>query len=275
MFTRFLEQLKLRNVRKTMTIYFSSALTAVGVIKLLIEVYHFSLLERIFPIVVTLLLCGLASAFIFAWFHGTGSSQSFQRKELLSHAIVVVFGVGLSYNIGISEDTETRRHVGKSIAVLPFTNTSGNKEDEYFSDGITEDILTQLAKINDLRVIAHATVIKYKGTEKTPREVGKELGVAAILTGGIRRDENRIRISGQLISTASDEYLWAETYDREFKNIFSIQSEVARHIAEGLRAVLIPDRPHMPLPAVLAGLAVITALFWWLGLRSFMRRAVG
>ncbi len=238
-----LSQLKLRNVRKTMTIYGSSVLTAIGVIKLLIEVYGSGVLERMFPVVVTLLLFGLASAFIYAWYHGKEGRQGFSKRELLLHAIVVIAGVGtvLLFGIGASTNTEIRRHVGKSIAVLPFTNTSGNKEDEYFSDGITEDILTQLAKISDLRVIAHATVIKYKDTKKTPREIGKELGVAAILTGGVRRDENRIRISGQLISTESDEYLWAEAYDREFKNIFAIQSEVARHIAEGLRVRMTTD----------------------------------
>ncbi|MFN0158106.1 MAG: tetratricopeptide repeat protein [Bacteroidota bacterium] len=234
-------QLKLRNVRKTMTIYGSSALTTIGVIKLLIEVYAIGALERMFPVVVTVLLFGVASAFIFAWFHGKEGSQRFQWKELLLHAMVVGVAVAFSYRVGTSSDSEIRRHVGKSIAVLPFTNTSGNKEDEYFSDGITEDILTQLAKINDLRVIAHATVVKYKDTKKTPREIGKELGVSAILTGGVRRDENRIRISGQLISTESDEYLWAEAYDREFKNIFAIQSEVARHIADGLRAHMTTD----------------------------------
>ncbi len=241
MFKNFIEQLKLRNVRRTMAIYGSSALTAIGVIKLLIEAYHIDVFERTFPIVVTLLLSGVVSALIFAWFHGKEGSQLFQRKELLLHALVAVVAVILSYTIGMPGSVEVRPHIGKSIAVLPFTNTSDNKEDEYFSDGITEDILTQLAKINDLRVIAHATAIKYKGTKKTPREIGKELGVAAILTGGVRRDGDSIRISGQLISTASDEYIWAETYDREFKNIFSIQSEVARHIAAGLRARMTTD----------------------------------
>ncbi len=232
--SRFFYEFKLRNVRKTMAIYVGSALTTIAIIKLFLETYN--LPTSVMPIVVTVLTCGIGSAFTFAWFHGKEGSQPLQRKELLFHAVIVGVAAVFSYQIGTSGGGETPRHIGKSIAVLPFTNTSGNKEDEYFSDGITEDILTQLAKINDLRVIAHATAIKYKDTKKTSREIGKELGVAAILTGGVRRDGNRIRISGRLISTKTDEYIWAETYDREFKNIFSIQSEVAHHIAEGLRA---------------------------------------
>lgn len=235
----FFAELKARSVRKTLAIYMSSALTTIGILRLFTDAY--SLPKTMFPIVVTLLTCGLASAFLFAWYHGKEGRQAFQRKEILLHSLVVLIAVVISFRVGTALPPQLPERMGKSIAVLPFTNTSGIKEDEYFSDGITEDILTQLAKINDLRVIAHATAMKYKNTQKTPREIGKELGVAAILTGGVRRDENRIRISGQLINTASEEYIWAETYDREFKNIFSIQSDVARHIAEGLRARITTD----------------------------------
>ena len=127
---------------------------------------------------------------------------------------------------------------GKSIAVLPFTNMSGNPEDEYFSDGVTEDILTQLSKISDLNVISRTSVMQYKGTKKTIREIGKELNVGVILEGSIRRAGDQVRIVAQLIDATNDRHLWAETYDKEFRQIFAVQSEVAQKIAGALEAKL-------------------------------------
>jgi serine/threonine protein kinase/Tfp pilus assembly protein PilF len=127
---------------------------------------------------------------------------------------------------------------GKSIAVLPFTNMSGNAEDEYFSDGVTEDILTQLSKISDLNVISRTSVMQYKGTKKTIREIGKELNVGVILEGSIRRAGDQVRIVAQLIDATNDRHIWAETYDKEFKQIFAVQSEVAQKIAGALQAKL-------------------------------------
>ncbi len=128
----------------------------------------------------------------------------------------------------------------KSIAVLPFKNLSEDKENEFFSDGITEDIITQLSKIGELKVISRTSVIRYKNSEKSLREIAKELGVASVLEGSVRRAGSRIRIVGQLIDAKSDEHIWAETYDREFKDIFDIQSDVAKQIAAALKARLSP-----------------------------------
>ena len=128
----------------------------------------------------------------------------------------------------------------KSIAVLPFQNLSPDPENAFFADGITEDILTQLAKIRDLKVISRTSVMRYKGTRKPMREIAAELGVAAILEGSVRRAGNRIRIVGQLVDARTDEHLWAETYDRELQDVFAIQSDVAQRIAAALQATLSP-----------------------------------
>ncbi len=127
---------------------------------------------------------------------------------------------------------------GKSIAVLPFANMSGNPEDEYFSDGVTEDILTQISRIADLNVISRTSVMQYKGTKKTIREIGRELNVGYILEGSIRRAGDQVRIVAQLIDATDDRHVWAETYDKEFKQIFAVQSEVAQKIAGALEAKL-------------------------------------
>jgi len=124
-----------------------------------------------------------------------------------------------------------------SIAVLPFANRSRDEDDAFFSDGIHDDLLTQLAKIKDLKVISRTSVMKYKGTEKTIPEIASELGVSTILEGGIQRAGKRIRINAQLIDVSTDQHLWAETFDREMtvENIFDIQSEITRHIVQAVR----------------------------------------
>ena len=125
-----------------------------------------------------------------------------------------------------------------SIAVLPFENLSSSKEDEYFSDGVTEDILTQLSKIEKLKVVSRTSVMQYKNTTKSVREIGRELGVETILEGSVRRFGDRVRIVGQLIDAKNDKHLWAETYDRDLKDIFLIQTEVATKIAASLKTEL-------------------------------------
>jgi eukaryotic-like serine/threonine-protein kinase len=132
----------------------------------------------------------------------------------------------------------------KSIAVLPFDNLSNEKENEYFSDGITEDIITQLSKIADLRVVSRTSILQYKNSNKKLEEIGEELNVANILEGSVRRVNNQVRIVSQLIDVKTDEHLWAETYDRELKDIFAIQSEIAKHIASALEATLTPDEKN-------------------------------
>lgn len=125
-----------------------------------------------------------------------------------------------------------------SIAVLPFANMSSDLEQEYFSDGLTEDIITQLSKIKSLKVISRTSVLQYKKNPKTIREIGNELGVAYVLEGSVQRYGEQVRITAQLINAASDDHLWAESYDRPVKDIFSIQREVALAIASVLNTRL-------------------------------------
>jgi serine/threonine-protein kinase len=139
----------------------------------------------------------------------------------------------------------------KTIAVLPFTNMNANSEEEFFSDGITEDILTELSKIANLKVISRTSVMQYKGTKKTIRDIGKDLNAGVILEGSVRRAEDQVRIVAQLIDVNSDEHLWADTYDRQYKQIFAIQSEIAQKIAASLQAKLSPkEKERLANPTV-------------------------
>lgn len=128
----------------------------------------------------------------------------------------------------------------KSIAVLPFASLSGDKDNEYFTDGITDEIITQLSKISDLKVTSRTSVMRYKETRSSLGEIGMELGVATVLEGSVRRSANRVRITAQLVDARSDAHLWAETYDRDLTDIFAIQTDVAEQIAKALRATLSP-----------------------------------
>jgi TolB-like protein/Tfp pilus assembly protein PilF len=126
-----------------------------------------------------------------------------------------------------------------SIAVLPFTNMSGDSEQEYFSDGITEDIITELSRFRELFVIARNSSFSYKGKSLKAQDIGRDLGVAYIVEGSVRRAGNRVRITAQLIEAASGNHVWAERYDRELQDIFDLQDEITQTIV-----TLLPVRLH-------------------------------
>jgi serine/threonine-protein kinase len=134
------------------------------------------------------------------------------------------------------------RKLDKSIAVLPFQNLSDEKENAYFADGIQDDILTNLSKIGDLKVISRMSVMSYRGDGgRNAREIGKALGVASLLEGSVRRAGNRVRVSVQLINANNDEHIWAEDYDRDLTDVFAIQTDLAEKIASALQAKLSPN----------------------------------
>jgi len=129
----------------------------------------------------------------------------------------------------------------KSIAVLPFENMSEDKQNAFFTDGVHEDVLTNLSFIPDLHLISRTSVMQYRGTTKSIKEIGRELGVAYVLEGSVRREGNKIRVTGQLIDARTDEHVWAKAYDRDVTDIFAIQGELAQEIAAALRSVLTPE----------------------------------
>jgi len=135
----------------------------------------------------------------------------------------------------------TRAETAKSIAVLYFENPSGVKEDEYLRDGVTEDIITELSKIKGLKVFSRPTVLAFRDKPVTPVQIGQQLGAACVLTGSLRRAGNRLRITAQLVDAKTDFPLWSERYDRQMEDVFELQDEIARKIAEALRVTLSPQ----------------------------------
>jgi adenylate cyclase len=143
--------------------------------------------------------------------------------------------------IGVLERPHAIQPRVPSVAVLPFANISADAENEFFADGVTEDVIAHLAKIRSLKVISRTSVMAYKKGEGSLREIGERLGVATVVEGSIRRMGNRVRIVAQLVDAVTDELLWAEIYDRDLTDIFGIQSDVALKIANALRAQLSND----------------------------------
>ena len=133
------------------------------------------------------------------------------------------------------------RKADKSVAVLPFTNMSEDKDSAFFTDGMHEDILTNLALIRELRVVSRTSVMQYRDTKKTMKQIAQELGVTYILEGSVRRSGNKVRVTGQLIHAATDEHVWAQSYDRDLTDVFTIQSELSSQIAGALKAALSPE----------------------------------
>src|SRR2546430_12470077 len=164
------------------------------------------------------------------------ASGAHRRRNIL---MLAAAGVAVSIAAGFILLPRVPAHkIDKSIAVLPFENLSDEKENAYFADGIQDDVLTNLSKISDVRVISRTSVMQYRGRPTNLREIGKALGVSNILEGSVRRSGNRVRLNVQLIDANTDEHVWANDYDRDLTDIFAIQSDLAHEIANALQAKL-------------------------------------
>jgi len=163
------------------------------------------------------------------------------RRWILVSAAAIVITLIVLLLPGMLKNNAVFTGSDKSIAVLPFDNISNDTLQQYFSDGITEDIITQLSKISDLKVISRTSVMEYKNNKKNIKKIAEELGVATILEGSVRREGDKVRITAQLINANTDKHIWAETYDRNASEVFAIQSEVAHQIANEMNAKLTED----------------------------------
>lgn len=237
---RLYEEIRARKIPRALAVYVGSGIPIIGIANLLESRYGIA--HAWFDRLLILLGFGLLLTIVAAWYHGKPRARAVRRTELMIYGVLCVCAVAAILLIpGPSRPAKPPRATPeKSIAVLPFRNISGDPKDDYFSDGITEDILTHLSQIADLRVISRTTVMRYRASTKSVREIGDELSVGAILEGSVRREGARVRIVGQLIDVKSDEHLWAATYDRELRDIFAIQTEVAQNIASALQAVMTP-----------------------------------
>src|SRR5438067_738444 len=206
-------------------------------------------------LVVVLLLIGFPIALILGWAFdvtaqgiratpAVSAPGTHRRRNLI---LLIATGVIVSAAAGFFLlPRASARKIDKSIAVLPFQNLSDEKENAYFADGVQDDILTNLSKIGDLKVISRMSVMSYRGDAlRNAREIGKALGVGALLEGSVRRAGNRVRVSVQLINANNDEHIWAEDYDRDLTDVFAIQTDLAQKIVSALQAKLSPNEKEL------------------------------
>ena len=202
--------------------------------------------------VIALLLVGFPVALVLAWMFDITPTGIERTSAVAAHPepksrrrrnviLLAAGGAMISVTTGLFLLPRAVAHkVDKSIAVLPFENLSDEKENAYFADGVQDDVLTNLSKISDLRVISRTSVMQYRGRPSNVRDIGKALGVSNILEGSVRRSGSRVRVNVQLIDANTDEHVWANDYDRDVTDVFAIQSDLAREIANALQAKLSP-----------------------------------
>src|SRR5213596_3029257 len=196
-------------------------------------------------LVVVLLLIGFPIALILAWAYDV-TPQGIQATARVPGAhrrrnliLLVAAGAIISTAAGFFLlPRASARKIDKSIAVLPFQNLSDEKANTYFAEGIQNEILTKLATVRDLKVISRTSTAKYQSKPDNLKKVAQELGVSTILEGSVQKAGDKVRVNVQLIKAASDSHLWAETFDRKLTDIFSVESEVAKAIADRLQAKL-------------------------------------
>src|SRR5438477_10160233 len=250
----FFEEVKRRKVYRVAVAYI---IVAGGIIQIASAVFPaWELPNWSQRLVIVLLLAGFPIALILAWAFDvtpegvrvTAPSPSLpaHRRGRRNLFILLTIGVVVSAVTGFFLlPRASARKLDKSIAVLPFENLSDEKENAYFADGIQDDILTNLSKIGELKVISRTSVMSFRGHAPNVRDIGKALGVSTILEGSVRRAGNRVRVNVQLIDATTDEHIWANDYDRDLTDVFAIQTDLAQKIASELQAKLSPTEKAM------------------------------
>jgi TolB-like protein/Flp pilus assembly protein TadD len=255
------ERLRRRKVVQWGLAYVAAAWGLLQVLGFAADAFHWPDAAKQFAMLA--LAVGLPIVIVLAWYHGDRGQQRVGRTEIAIITLLLALAGGLFWRYHVAANTPSAAtaqsaaspvspsaslsatpikavDARSSIAVLPFENRSDQREDAFFVDGIHDDILTQLAKVSALKVISRTSVERFRETRLPLKDVAEQLGVGRIVEGGVQRAGKRVRITVQLIDTATDTHVWAESYDRELTaaNIFAIQSDVATAIAAALQATL-------------------------------------
>lgn len=254
----FFAELKRRNVFRVAIAYIVLAWIVMQVGDTLAPALH--LPDTVNSVLAFFLILGFPLAVFFAWaFELTpdgiklekhvdrDASISSTTGRKLDYTIIAMLTIALIYFVWQSQtapDDQTLADDGRSIAVLPFENMSSDEEQEYFSDGLSEELLNLLAKIPELRVSSRTSAFSYKGKDFKISDIGRELNVDHVLEGSVRKSGNKVRITAQLIQTDTDVHLWSETWDRDLDDVFVIQDEIAKAVVDELKIRLLGEIPH-------------------------------
>ena len=247
----FFQDLKRRKLVQWTVAYVAAAFALLQAIDIIANRFDFP--SQTMRLVILAMIAGFFIVLVLAWYHGERGAQRVSGTELVILATLLAIGgagiwrfsAGRPHSAAASPNekgttTQGRPIMAKSVAVLPFENLSRDPDNAYFVDGIQDEILTRLAKISALKVISRTSTMRYASRPDNLREIAAQLGVANILEGSVQRAAGAMRVNVQLIEAESDSHLWAESYDRDVKNIFSVESEVAQAVADALKASLLP-----------------------------------
>ncbi|MFC2169931.1 hypothetical protein ACFLRM_05140 [Acidobacteriota bacterium] len=234
-------KLRKRRVIETLAAFAGGGwLTWEAVHWILVEHYHFP--EQLLDITLVTLIGALLCTLAWRWFGGIKTKRTVKPELILIPIVILVVAfLDIRFIKQIEPETVIETRWKNSIAILPFVNISPEEGQDYFCDGITEELINRMSKIKELKVPARTSVFAFKGKEIDIREVGQKLNVDKVLEGSVRKAGNRIRITAQLINISDGYHVWSERYDRELEDIFSIQDEISLEIIEQLKIELLGD----------------------------------
>ena len=247
--TEFIARLKQRKLVQWALAYVAFAFALVQVLDVVAQ--RFGWPDQVEKLLILALAVGFLVALVLAWYHGERGAQKVSSTEIVILALLLAIGGGLLWRYeriapSTSSSLDAAAHPDasaisanrKSIAVLPFVNMSGDKDNEYFSDGVSEEILNVLARTPDLHVAARTSSFSFQGKAMEIPAIARALGVRMVLEGSVRKQGDRVRIAAQLIDASTDDEVWSQTYDRELKDIFAIQDQIAKAIGDELKVKL-------------------------------------
>ncbi|MBS0464959.1 MAG: hypothetical protein JSS03_08215 [Proteobacteria bacterium] len=247
----FLQRLRERKLVQWALAYIAAAFALIQVLDVIAQ--RFGWPDQLEKLLILTLVVGFFVTVVLAWYHGEKGAQRVTSTELVILALLLAIGGGLLWRFAHAPQSApvatpaadakapTAAAIpAKSIAVLPFENLSEDKSNAYFAAGMQDEILTRLAGIHDLKVISRTSTEQYASHPPNLKIVAEQLGVATVLEGSVEKADGKVRINLQLIDARNDSHLWAQNYDRDLKDVFAVQSDVAEKVADALKAQLLP-----------------------------------
>ena len=243
-FKAFVAKLRKRRIIETLAAFIAGGWLIIEFVdRILVAHYHFP--DKTIDITFITLLCALICTLLWRWFSGREKPRKF-KLELVLIPLVALIAVLLDLNLLLhlkepESDTIPASKWKNSIAVLPFDNISPEEGQDYFCDGLTDELITRLSNIKDLKVIAKTSAFSFKGKETDIRDIGKKLNVTTVLEGGVRKAGNKLRITAQLINVSDGSHIWSDSYDKELTDVFAIQDEIALAVTNKLKITLLGE----------------------------------
>jgi TolB-like protein len=252
----FLRRIGQRKLVQWALAYAAAAFAAIQILDIIAQ--RFAWPDAAIRIIIAALAVGFFVTLVLAWYHGERGAQRVSGTELTVLALLLAIGGAWLLRVAhmpsaaransseLAVESAGSSPAEQSIAVLPLVNTSGDPANDYFSDGLSDELISVLANVPDLKIIGRSSSFHFKNSTEDSRTIGAKLGVARLLEGSVRKQDNRVRIAVELVDAKDARQMWSESYDRELRDIFAVQSEIASSVASKLRVKLATERAEPP-----------------------------